>query len=148
MKRGAMRAEYDFSTATRNPHARRLLRAGARRLPGERNAGDLPPLTKTQLRELDRRMRDMDNPVRYVIESRILPRHSFRLFYNLSDDMWATDISDATLFKRRRTALAVKVLLSYRTRVVRLALPTRPGSGGPGAGRRAPAARSRRYQGP
>lgn len=35
----------------------------------------------------------------------------FAFYYNVTDDVYATDPRGGTLFKRRRTALAVKVLL-------------------------------------
>lgn len=74
-------------------------------------------LTKAQLRELDRRVTDMKDTVRYLIESRF-PK--FRLFYNVSDDVYAmNNPGGATLFKRRKAALAVQRLLGDGTRIIR-----------------------------
>ena len=115
-----MRAEYDFSKGKRGPYAKRLreFRAEQRRL-----AKDLPPLTAAQKRRLERQVRDVRDKARYYIESRILPRSRFVLYYNLTDDMWAMDLDGATFFKRRRTAEAVRALLGDRTRVLRIGKP-------------------------
>jgi hypothetical protein len=83
-------------------------------------------LTKAQLRELDRRVADMKDPVRYLIESRFTPK--FRLFYNVSDDVYAmNNPTDATLFKRRNAALAVRKLLGGRTLIIRCTTRRRKG---------------------
>jgi hypothetical protein len=83
-------------------------------------------LTKAQLRELDRRLADMKDPVRYLIESSFTPR--FRLFYNVTDDVYAmNNPADATLFKRRKTALAVQKLLGGWTRIIRCTTRRRKG---------------------
>ena len=83
-------------------------------------------LTKAQLRELDRRVADMKDPVRYLIESRFTRK--FRLFYNVSDDVYAmNNPADATLFKRRKAALAVQKLLGGGTLVIRCTTRNRNG---------------------
>ena len=83
-------------------------------------------LTKAQLRELKRRVADVKDPVRYLIQSRFSP--TFRLFYNVSDDVYAmNNLAGATLFKRRKTALAVKNLLGGGTRIVRCTTRLRKG---------------------
>jgi len=64
-------------------------------------------LSPEQIRELKRRVRDLDNRVRYVIHSDLLPAGRWRLFLNVSDDTWCDDIETATLFKRPRYARAV-----------------------------------------
>ena len=75
-------------------------------------------LTKAQLRELDRRIADSANPVRYLIEGGFGPR--FRLYYNVTDDVYAmNNPAGATLFKRRKAAVAVQKLLNGRKRIVR-----------------------------
>lgn len=92
----------------------------------ESNTDDDFSLTKAQLRELDRRVADMKNPVRYLIESRFSPK--FRLFYNVSDDVYAmNNPADATLFKRRKAALAVQKLLGGGTRIIRCTTRRRNG---------------------
>jgi hypothetical protein len=65
-----------------------------------------PPLTKRQLAELEQRMADAMDPVRYVIVSSFLPK--FSLFYCSSDGMFVmNEIPDTALFKRKAEALAV-----------------------------------------
>jgi hypothetical protein len=67
-------------------------------------------LTPAQVRELRRRMVDLDDTARYLLVSQMGPR--FALYYNVSDDVYVmNDPRGATLFKRRKAALAVKVLL-------------------------------------
>jgi hypothetical protein len=64
-------------------------------------------LTQDQIRELKRRIKDLENLVRYVIYSDIIPKGRWRLFLNISDDTWCDDINTATLFKRQQIAKAV-----------------------------------------
>lgn len=64
-------------------------------------------LTQDQIRELKRRIKDLENLVRYVIYSDIIPKGRWRLFLNISDDMWCDDINTATLFKRQHIAKTV-----------------------------------------
>ncbi|OHE17626.1 MAG: hypothetical protein A2X96_12140 [Syntrophobacterales bacterium GWC2_56_13] len=64
-------------------------------------------LSPEQIRELKRRVKDLEDPVRYVIHSDLLPAGRWRLFLNVSDDTWCDDINTATLFKGPRYALAV-----------------------------------------
>ena len=64
-------------------------------------------LTQDQIRELKRRIKDLENPVRYVIYSEIIPNGRWRLFLNISDDTWCDDINTATLFKREYIGKAV-----------------------------------------
>lgn len=83
-------------------------------------------LTKAQLRELDRRIADSKDPVRYLIEGGFGPK--FRLYYNVTDDVFALNTpAGGTLFKRRKAALAVQQLLGARTRVIRCTTPRRKG---------------------
>jgi len=64
-------------------------------------------LSPEQIRELKRRVKDMEDPVRYVIHNDLLPAGRWRMFFNVSDDTWCDDINTATLFKRARYARAV-----------------------------------------
>ena len=64
-------------------------------------------LTHEQIRELKRSIKDLENLVRYVIYSDIIPKGRWRLFLNISDDTWCDDINTATLFKRQNIAKAV-----------------------------------------
>lgn len=63
--------------------------------------------TQDQIHELKIRIKDLENPVRYVIYSEIIPNGRWRLFLNISDDTWCDDINTATLFKREYIAKAV-----------------------------------------
>lgn len=98
--------------------------------PGSRSqrhqsAGDeFPPLTRTQIRELDRRLKDSMDPTRYLLVSAFTKRHA--LYYNLSDDVYAmNDPARGTLFKRRQAAVAVQALLHGRVEVVRCRVTAR-----------------------
>ena len=84
----------------------------------EERADDDFYLTKAQLRELKRRIADADDPVRYLIEGGFGPR--FRLYYNVTDDVYAwNNPAGGTLFKRRKAAVAVQKLLSGGKRIIR-----------------------------
>ena len=69
---------------------------------------------------------DMKDPVRYLIESRFTP--TFRLFYNVSDDVYLmNNAAGGTLFKRRKAALAVQKSLGKGTQIVRCTIRRRKG---------------------
>jgi hypothetical protein len=70
------------------------------------------------MQELRRRMADLDDATRYLLVSQMGPR--FALYYNVSDDVYVmNDPRGATLFKRRKAALAVKALLGESIRILR-----------------------------
>jgi hypothetical protein len=71
---------------------------------------DEEPLTREQLRELRRRIKEMDDPVRYMVVSRLLPR--WKLWFDVSDGNYCSDIESGTLFKRREYAEAVRSALA------------------------------------
>lgn len=97
---------------------RKNRRAGPRRGSGSDEPDDWP-LTPAQIREIDRRVADLDNPVRYLLVSRMGTRLAF--YYNVSDDLFAmNDPSGATLFKRRKAAESVKRTLGRGGRGVQL----------------------------
>jgi hypothetical protein len=74
-------------------------------------------LSKAQIRELERRVRDMDDPRRFVLASEFLP--SFVLYYDVSNNVYAmNDLSAATVFKKRKAAVAIKALLGKGVRIV------------------------------
>lgn len=63
-------------------------------------------------------MADLDDATRYLLVSQMGPR--FALYYNVSDDVYVmNDPRGATLFKRRKAALAVKALLGGSIRILR-----------------------------
>src|SRR4030067_3694689 len=66
-------------------------------------------MTPSQVREIRARVKDFDDPVRFVIASQF--SRKFVLYYNVSSDTYAmNDISAATLFKRRRAAEEIRKL--------------------------------------
>lgn len=81
-------------------------------------ADDAPPLSAAQIRELRRRVKDIDDRTRYLLVSKFTP--SFSLYYNVSDDTYVmNEPSSATLFKRRAAANAVQKLLGRGVQIVR-----------------------------
>jgi hypothetical protein len=64
-------------------------------------------LSPAEIRELKSRIKDLDNPVRYVIYSDLLPNGRWRLFLNVSDNTFCDQLDTATLFKREPVAHAV-----------------------------------------
>ena len=95
-----------------------------KQLPGKRLAREVESeadedfeLSKAQRRELKRRIADYEDPTRYLIESRI--GKTFVSYYNVTDDVYAwKNAVHATLFKRRKAALAIQKLLGRGTRVI------------------------------
>jgi hypothetical protein len=76
----------------------------------QRVRGDASDLTASQIRELKRRIKDMDDPVRYLIVSEFGPR--FVLYYNVSNGTFAhNDPAGGTVFKRRAAAESIRKLL-------------------------------------
>jgi len=76
-----------------------------------------PPLTAAERRELARRIKDSEDPSRYLLVSTTLPGMS--LYYMIEDDVWSfEDPSTATLFKRRAAANAIQALLRPGVHVV------------------------------
>jgi len=74
-------------------------------------------LTAAERRELDRQIHDLDDPVRYLLASGLVP--GFTLYYVLSDDTYIlNDPRGATLFKRREAAKRIKDLLRPGVAVV------------------------------
>src|SRR5438094_8969449 len=64
---------------------------------------DFEPLSPAQIRELERRVRDSRDPIRYMLVSEFSRR--FILYYNVSDDVYAmNDPAGGPLFKRLQTA--------------------------------------------
>ena len=79
---------------------------------------DIEPLSPAEVRELTRRLEDARDPTRYLLVSEFGP--TFKLYYNVSDDVYAmNEPKGATLFKRREAALAVKSFLGPRIKLVR-----------------------------
>jgi hypothetical protein len=74
-------------------------------------------LSKAQIREIERRVRDIDDSRRFVLASELLP--SFVLYYDVSNNVYVmNDLSAATVFKKRKAAVAIKALLGKGVRIV------------------------------
>ena len=75
-------------------------------------------LSPAWVREINRRVRDSENPVRYMLTSEFSRR--FVLYYDVSHDVFAmNDPSGGTLFKRRKAAQNVGKLLGRRVVIVK-----------------------------
>jgi len=75
-------------------------------------------LSPAQIKELKRRVRDADDPIRYMLVSEFSRR--FVLYYNIADDVFAmNEPNRGTLFKRRAAAEKVKTLLSSGVSIVK-----------------------------
>ena len=113
-----MRKRSDSARAVRGRGSADAARPCRRPPSAEDEIDDFPPLTRAELRELDRRVRDLEDRTRYCIVSLLAPR--FALYYNLSDDSWGMNEPPyATLFKRRASALAIRGMLGPGVEVVR-----------------------------
>ncbi len=65
-------------------------------------------LTPQQVREIRRRIKYYDDPVRYVVYSDIFSQRRRRLFLDVSNDMYRMgDWTGTTLFRRERVARLV-----------------------------------------
>ena len=106
---------------------RRKPKSGKRNPRAKESAADDDfELTKAQLRELDRRIADAKDPVRYLIEGGFGPK--FRLYYNVTDDVYVmNNPAHGTLFKRRQAAVAVQKLLGEGKCIVRCTTRRRKG---------------------
>jgi len=116
-----VRKEYDFSEGVRGRARVRSpkQRGAASRMAKSRRSDSIDDeLTPSQIRELRRRMADLDDVTRYLLVSQMGPR--FALYYNVSDDVYAmNNPRGAMLFKRLKAALAVEALLGGSVRILR-----------------------------
>ena len=79
---------------------------------------DEPPLSREWKREIARRVKDFDDPLRYMLVSEFTRK--FILYYNVTSDSFAmNDHTLGTLFKRRQAAESVKKLLGRGVTVVK-----------------------------
>jgi hypothetical protein len=104
-----------ISGSSSEPHPRKV-RSKARMRSGTKDAEpqvteeDVEPLSRAQIRALQCRLRDSQDPTRYMLASEFSRR--FILYYNVSDDVYAmNDPTGGTLFKRLKTAQAVRSCL-------------------------------------
>lgn len=97
-----------------------------RAVPPASGADDIEPLTPAQVRELRCRVADLEDRTRYLLASVFSQR--FVLFYDVSDDTFVmNDPTGATLFKRRRAAMAVRRLLDSGIEVLSCQVDDRGG---------------------
>jgi hypothetical protein len=83
-----------------------------------RSVKDEEPLSPAVIRELKRRIRDADDPVRYMLVSEFSRR--FILYYNVSSGMFVmNEPSGGTLFKGREAAEGVKKTLGRGISIVK-----------------------------
>lgn len=77
-----------------------------------------PPLTRSQIHELKRRVSDIEDRTRYMLVSVCSTKHV--LYYDVSEDVFAMNApSSGTLFKRQSAAIAIQYLLRNRVEIVR-----------------------------
>ncbi len=82
-----------------------------------KGADDVPELSRAETRELDQRIKDLNDRTRYLLISILAPK--FILYYNLSEDTYSwNEPKHATLFKRKAAALKIKSLLGSETRLI------------------------------
>jgi len=80
--------------------------------------GDEPPLSRAWKKEIARRVRDLDDPLRYMLVSEFTRK--FILYYNVTSDSFAmNDPALGTVFKRRQAAESVRKLLGQGVTVVK-----------------------------
>ena len=98
----------------------RISKPPARSKRGKTDLGD-EPLSPAFVRELKRRIRESDDPTRYLIVSAFTDR--FVLYYNVSSDHYVyKDPSLGTLFKQRGHAVAVAKTLGKHIQIIKVRL--------------------------
>ena len=79
---------------------------------------DLPPLSRSQIREITRRARDLEDRTRSLLVSAF--SRTFALYYDVSSDTFVmNDPSLGTLFKRQSAARAIQRLLQNHVQIAR-----------------------------
>ena len=58
-------------------------------------------------KELDIRVKDSQDPIRYIIVSNFSSITKWQHYFNVSDETWCSEIDSATIFKREEHALAI-----------------------------------------
>lgn len=85
---------------------------------GAEPGGEAWELSKSQVRELRCRFRDLEDRTRYLLVSVFTPRMA--LYYNVSNDTFGmNNPSLGTLFKRRTAAIAIQRLLRTGIQVIK-----------------------------
>ena len=87
---------------------------------------DVAPLTRSQVRQLQRQIRDLDDRTRFLLVSVFTSK--FVLYYDVSQDTYVmNNASLGTLFKRRAAAEAIRLLVSPNVEVARCRVNQRNG---------------------
>ena len=80
-------------------------------------------LTPTQIKELEREIKDARDPTRHLIISRLLPGSRFVLYYNVSDDVYAMDNPEGgTLFKLGKAAELIRKSLGRGNEIIEVSV--------------------------
>lgn len=58
-------------------------------------------------RDLDKSVKDLEDPIRYIIVSDILSNRKWQHYFDVSTETWCNEIDTATIFKRKKYALAI-----------------------------------------
>ncbi len=58
-------------------------------------------------KELDIRVKDSEDSIRYIIVSNLSSKLKWQHYFNISDETWCSEIDSATIFKRESHALAI-----------------------------------------
>jgi len=69
---------------------------------------------KKARKKLDNSIKDHESRIRYVIVSVLSSELKWKLFFNISDETWCSELDTATIFKRKKHALAILNTLNKR----------------------------------
>lgn len=61
--------------------------------------GEVVPLSRSERKLLNERIKDTDNPVRYIVVSELIPRRKY-FYYIAHDNCYGMEINQASKFKR------------------------------------------------
>jgi hypothetical protein len=103
--------------AARKQTPKKPVKSATQKRRPKREVDDVPELTRAEARELERRVKDLEDRTRYLLLSPLGPK--FVLYYNLAEDTYGwNDPTHATLFKRHAAAQAIKQLLDSDVSIV------------------------------
>jgi hypothetical protein len=101
----------------RKPSKVRKPKSGAARA-ARSDSEAVPEMSRAEIRELERRVKDLEDRTRYVLISQIGSK--VVLYYNLSEDTYSwNDPKDTTLFKRREAALKIQAMLGTGIKIAK-----------------------------
>lgn len=109
-----VRSQFSIRNMAHNRSTKRHLRSRLEKAAGDEDE----PLSKEWIREIKRRVRDAEDPIRYMIASEFSRR--FVLYYNVSSDSFVMNSPEhGTQFKRREIAERVVQLLGKHHALVK-----------------------------